>query len=42
MKYSEFTKIFLKKFVIELPKCLDINNYAINLIIGKYLSYQII
>lgn len=42
MKYSEFSKIFLKEFVIEPPKCLDINNYAINLIIGKYLSYQII
>ena len=38
-KYVEFADIYSKDLVAKLPKYIKINNHAINLIKGQYLSY---
>ena len=34
-KYSNFADVFLKEFAVKLPKCSNINKYAIELERGK-------
>lgn len=38
-KYIKFADVFLLKSVAKLPKHMDINNYAINLVDDSQLSY---
>lgn len=41
-EYVEYTDIFSKKFTVELPKYMRINNHSIDLEKGKQLLYRLI
>lgn len=41
-KYLDIISVFLSHFVVNLPEYTSINNYSINLIDNKKLSYSLI